>query len=166
MQEPKTAESPKPEKNPWLISDALWDAVKEWLPGRPVKKTGKRRKRAKGGGREALDKRAVLSAVFYVAREGIAWKALPMEDYGSPSAIHEYYRLWLAGGVFDKFWRKGLALSKELEGIAWCWVSDGDKVSWRPAFRSRKSSGKPVEDARKKHRHPRFQATKPATSAG
>lgn len=47
-----------------------------------------------GGGSKPLDSRAVFSAIVYVLRTGIQWKALPIGLYVSPSAVHRYFRAW------------------------------------------------------------------------
>jgi transposase len=85
-------------------------------------------KRAPGGGRKPKDFRVVLSAIFYVLRTGIQWKALPAE-YGSSSAVHRYFQLWSEKGVFLQMWQRGLGRYDELKGIQWEWQSiDGSMV--------------------------------------
>jgi transposase len=153
-------------KKSWTISDEFWSKVEHLLPDRP-RDPKKKYKRAPGAGRPPMEKRTVLAAIFYVARTGIQWKALPKSDFGSPSAIHEYFMEWSRLGVFEQMWAAGLAEYNELEGIAWHWQSvdgsmnkaplaresvgpnptdrgkNGDQAihscrrSWRPAFRRR-----------------------------
>jgi transposase len=72
--------------------------------------------------------RRVFSAIVYVLRTGCQWKALPKE-FGSASAIHQYFQQWHRAGFFVALWRSGLAEYDEMEGIAWDWQSlDGAMV--------------------------------------
>ncbi len=163
----KTRSTPKSyRQKSWTISDGFWSKVEHLLPDRS-RDPKKQYKRAQGAGRPPMEKRKVLAAIFYVARTGIQWKALPKSEFGSPSAIHEYFMQWCRLGVFEQIWAAGLAEYIELEGIAWLWQSvdgtmnksplaresagpnptdrgkNGDKTlhscgrSWRPAFRRR-----------------------------
>ena len=111
----------------WEITDDFWEAVKDLLirKGRDEKKKYKRKP---GGGRKPKDFRVVLSAIFYVLRTGVQWKALP-EAFGSSSAVHRYVQLWSEQGVFLRMWQRGLERYDELKGIQWEWQSiDGSMV--------------------------------------
>jgi transposase len=95
---------------------------------RKEREAGKTYKRKPGGGRKPKDFRVVLSAIFYVLRTGIQWKALPRE-YGSSSAIHRYFQFWSEAGVFLRMWQRGLGRYDEMAGIKWEWQSiDGSMV--------------------------------------
>ncbi len=58
---------------------------------------------------------------MFVLRTGIQWNALPKERFGSPKAIHRYFRTWSEQGFFLSLWQAGLAEYDEMEGIAWEW---------------------------------------------
>jgi len=69
------------------------------------------------------DYRKVFSAIVFVLRTGIQWKALPKERFGSPSAIHRYFLEWQDTGFFDKLWEMGLTEYDEVASIQWEWQS-------------------------------------------
>ncbi|MDO1486439.1 transposase, partial [Rhodococcus rhodochrous] len=52
-----------------LVPDALWEIVEPLLP--------EFRARPQGGGRAAIDDRAVFTAIVYVLTSGCAWRHLP-----------------------------------------------------------------------------------------
>ncbi len=104
----------------WTVSDALWAKVEPLIPKRKRKK-GRRYLRRPGGGRTPMDPRQVFAAIIFVLRTGLQWKALPKAAFGSASAVHKYFLEWKRRKVFVRLWRKGLAESDELEGIAWAW---------------------------------------------
>jgi transposase len=116
----------KQEKS-WEITDSFWEAVKDLLPDH-TRDPERQYERAIGGGRKPMDKRQALSAIFFVLRTGIQWKALPKE-YGSSSAVHRYFMKWSKEGVFQQMWVKGLEAYDEVKGIQWEWQSiDGGSV--------------------------------------
>jgi putative transposase len=47
-----------------------------------------------------MDPRKVLAAIVYVLRAGRLWKALPKEEFGSASSVHNYFLEWKRKGVF------------------------------------------------------------------
>lgn len=111
----------------WEITDEFWEAVKQLIP-KPERESNKQYKRAFGGGRKPMDSRLVLSAIFFVLRTGIQWKALPKE-YGSSSSVHKYFLMWSKAGVFRNMWAQGLQNYDEVKGIQWEWQSiDGRNV--------------------------------------
>jgi transposase len=111
----------------WEITDEFWNEVKELLIVRP-REENKEYKRAKGGGRKPMDFRIALTAIFFVLRTGIQWKALP-KCYGSSSAVHRYFQLWSNEGIFLKMWQLGLQKYDEIKGIKWEWQSvDGSSI--------------------------------------
>ncbi len=95
------------------IPDALWERM---LPLLPVYK------RSCKGGRPRLGMRDVVTGIFYVLRTGCQWKAMP-QQFGSGSAIHEYFQEWVERGIFQKLWPLALAEYDELKGIDWQWQS-------------------------------------------
>jgi transposase len=111
----------------WEITDAFWDKVKDLLMKIP-RDPDKTYKRREGGGRKGLDFRVVLSAIFYVLRTGIQWKALPQKEFCSASPVHKYFKFWAEQGVFLRMWQRGLNEYDEIKGIGWEWQS-GDSSS-------------------------------------
>ncbi|MHB1287433.1 MAG: IS5 family transposase [Leptospirales bacterium] len=113
---------------PSEVSDAFWERVEPLIPAKK-RNPGQEYKRKPGAGRKSIDPRRVFEGIVYVLRTGIQWKALPKERFGSPSAIHRYFREWEQAGVFLALWKRGLAEYDDMEGIAWEWQSiDGDMV--------------------------------------
>ena len=62
----------------WEVSNALWEIVEPLIPT-PKRDKEKLYRRKVGGGRKPLEARKVFSAIVYVLRTGIQWKALPKE---------------------------------------------------------------------------------------
>jgi transposase len=91
----------------------LWQRVEPLLPKYPVSRLG---------GRPRLPLRQVLAGILYVLRTGCQWKAMPRE-FGSGSAIHEYFQEWTERGLFEKLWQLALEEYDELVGIDWQWQS-------------------------------------------
>lgn len=58
---------------------------------------GREYRRKPGVGRKPMGARQVFSAIVYVLRTGIQWKALARE-FGSASAVHRHFQNWQAGG--------------------------------------------------------------------
>jgi transposase len=106
----------------WEVSDAFWEIVEPLIPT-PRRDKEKQYKHKGGGGRKPLAARRVFPAIVYVLRTGIQWEALPKEIFGSPSAIHRYFREWEREGFFLELWKRGLSEYDDMEGIAWEWQS-------------------------------------------
>ena len=105
----------------WTLSDDLWNKVEPLVP---IRKRDESRKYARkaGAGRKPMPARQIFSAIVYVLRTGIQWKALPRE-FGSASAVHQHFQNWYRAGFFQKFWQAGLAEYDGMHGIAWQWQS-------------------------------------------
>jgi putative transposase len=73
------------------LTDEQWAVLEGLIPD------------AKPGGRpRAHDMRAVLDALFYHAREGCSWRAIP-HDFGVPwKTVYNYFRAWSADGTWDQ----------------------------------------------------------------
>jgi len=105
----------------WTVSDNLWSRVEPLIPVRR-REPGRKYQRKAGAGRKPMSSRQVFSAIVYVLRTGIQWKALPRE-FGSSSAVHQYFKNWHGAGFFQKLWQAGLAEYDGMHGIAWQWQS-------------------------------------------
>jgi transposase len=105
----------------WTVSDQLWAKVEPLIPHKQREKS-REYQRKPGAGRKPMPSRQVFSAIVYVLRTGIQWKALPGE-FGSSSAVHKYFQDWQKAGFFLKLWQAGLAEYDGMEGIAWEWQS-------------------------------------------
>lgn len=95
------------------IPDALWERMEGLLPEYASSRLG---------GRPRLPLRKVADGVFYVLVTGCQWKAMPRE-FGSGSAIHNYFQEWVEIGVFESLWALALEEYDELVGIDWRWQS-------------------------------------------
>lgn len=95
------------------VPEAFWQRIEPLLPEYPV---------SREGGRPRLPMRKVVAGILYVLRTGCQWKAMPRE-FGSGSAIHDYFQEWTACGVFAELWREALEEYDELVGIEWQWQS-------------------------------------------
>ena len=93
------------------MTDAEWRLIARRLPSR--RRLGRPRK---------VDLRNVVEAILYVLSTGCQWKAMPRE-FGSGSAIHEYFQEWVRSGIFAKLWRCALEEYEALKGIDWEWQS-------------------------------------------
>jgi transposase len=137
----------------WEVSDSFWFIVEPLIP-KPQRDESKQYKRIVGGGRKPLDSRKVFSAIVYVLRTGIQWKALPKEVFGSSSAIHRYFCEWEQAGFFLKLWQCGLCEYDDMAGIAWEWQSVDGSMNKSPL--ARESSGANPTDRGKKRNKATF----------
>ena len=95
----------------YQIPDALWERIRPLLPEpKPKKKAGRPR----------MDDRRAMTAIFYVARTGCQWKALP-RSLGASSTVHDRFQEWREAGVFARMWQAGLLEYDEKIGIEWEW---------------------------------------------
>jgi transposase len=95
------------------IPDALWERIDLFLPiYKPSPK----------GGRPRLPMRKVVGGILYVLATGCQWKAMP-KQFGSGSAIHDYFQEWVELGVFQELWEFALVEYDALKGIDWKWQS-------------------------------------------
>ena len=95
----------------YQIPDVLWERIRPLLPmPKPKKKAGRPR----------MDDRRAMTAIFYVARTGCQWKALP-RSLGASSTVHDRFQEWCEAGVFERMWQAGLLEYDEKIGIEWEW---------------------------------------------
>lgn len=75
------------------IPDALWNRIILPLPKTKCKK--------KQIGRPRMDDRKAMTAIFYIARTGCQWKALP-RSLGASSTVHDRFQQWRKDGIFKQ----------------------------------------------------------------
>lgn len=150
--------------NAWRIPDQVWVRLEPLLP---------KKRRSRKGGRPPLPLRQVADGIFYVLRTGCQWKAAPRE-FGSGSALHNYFQQWVRRGVFRKLWRLGLLEYDRKKGIQWEWQSldgamtkaplggeknreksDGSWEVWDQAFGADRRRWCPLGAGRERCQHPR-----------
>lgn len=72
------------------LSDEQWQALSRLIPP------------AKPGGRpRTVDMRAVLNALFYLARTGCAWRMLP-RDYPPKDTVYYYFKNFRLDGTWER----------------------------------------------------------------
>jgi putative transposase len=81
----------KRESYPSDLTDEQWAVLEDLVPS------------AKPGGcPRQHDMREVLNALFYQAREGCSWRALP-HDFGIPwKTVYNYFRAWADDGTWEQ----------------------------------------------------------------
>ena len=67
-----------------------------------------------------MNDRKAMNAIFYIARTGCQWKALP-RSLGVRR--HDIFQEWRQDGVFKRMWIDGLKIYDEKIGINWKWQS-------------------------------------------
>ena len=77
-------------------------------------------KEKKKDGRPRIDDRKVMNAIFYALRTGCQWNAIP-RTLGASSTVHDRFQEWMNDGLFERFWKAGLAEYDEIKGIDWEW---------------------------------------------
>lgn len=75
------------------LTDAEWSILEPLLP--PAKP---------GGHRRTTNMREILNAIFYLVRNGCAWRALP-HDLPCWSTVWTYFRNWRLTGVWETMHR-------------------------------------------------------------
>jgi len=89
----------------------LTDEEVEWLaeriPDAPV---------SPKGGRPPTDKRKAIQGIFWILDNGAKWKDLPRR-FGSKSAVHRWFKLWVEAGVFERIMREAGRCVEERNGF-------------------------------------------------
>jgi len=119
------------------IPYAFWNQISSLLVHKPkIKKTKT--------GRPRMDDRKAMNAIFYIARTGCHWKALP-RSLGASSTVHDRFQEWRQDGVFKRMWIDGLKIYDEKVGINWKYQSIN---GWMDGRYNNKSTswGKKVQD--------------------
>jgi transposase len=89
------------------LTEQQLDWLAERVPDAPV---------SPKGGRPAIDKRNALRGIFWILDNGAKWKDLPRR-FGSKSAVHRWFTLWVREGVFEKVMRDAGELVEERDGF-------------------------------------------------
>jgi putative transposase len=93
----------------FTIGDTLWAAIKPIVEALcPRNKLGCPR----------MDDRQALTAIFFILRTGIQWKALPRQ-YGAKSTVYDRFRYFARQGLFIRLWQDSVTLYDEFHGIDW-----------------------------------------------
>ena len=108
------------------IPDKLWNRIVLLLL--PKTKRNKKNKR----GRPRMDDRKAMTAIFYIARTGCQWKALPQRSLGASSTVHDRFQQWSKDGVFKQMWIDGLKIYDKKIGINWKWQSMDGAITKAP----------------------------------
>jgi putative transposase len=95
----------------FALSDEFWAEVEKVLPAPKPKKRA---------GRPRMDDRRAMTAIVYILRTGMQWKALP-RSLGAASTVHDRFQEWQEAGAFMALWRAGLEAYDEKQGIDWSW---------------------------------------------
>ena len=78
------------QRYPSDLTDAQWRRIEPSVPA------------PKEGGRPAtIDRREIVNAVLYVAREGCSWRALP-HDFPKWQTVYHSFRLWRDDGTWQQ----------------------------------------------------------------
>jgi transposase len=79
----------------YCIPDVVWDKIIAVLS------PSIRRRKKKKAGRQRMDDRKAMSAIFFVLRTGCQWNALP-RGLGASSTVHDRFQEWRKAGVFKR----------------------------------------------------------------
>lgn len=117
-----------PPVNPrFALPDELWEVIEPLLPPQQPKPKG---------GRPRMSDRKAMTAILYVLRTGIQWKALP-RSLGAASTVHDRFQEWQRAGVFRRMWEAGLRAYDEAKGIDWSWQAMDGAMTKAPLGRKR-----------------------------
>ncbi len=116
----------------YQIPDELWSEIQTILP--PPPPTPRQSKR----GRKRMSDRQAMTAVFYLLRTGIQWKALP-RCLGAASTVHDRYQWWVENGLFLKLWQTALQEYDLQLGLDWEWLAADGAMTKAPLGREKKS---------------------------
>ncbi len=76
-----------------LLTDELWNEIRDFFPERTISPLG---------GRPAADNRTVLTSILFVLKTGIAWEDLPLELGCSYKTCGRRLREWTSAGVWQQ----------------------------------------------------------------
>lgn len=75
------------------VTDQQWALMEPLFPKLP--------RRPKPGRPREIDLREIVNALFYHAREGCSWRALP-HDFPAWNAVYHYFRQWNTDGTWQR----------------------------------------------------------------
>ena len=120
---PGAAAEPAAGPGSWELPDALWAVMAPFIPPGPSHAQG---------GRPRADDRTIATALFYVLRTGIQWKALPRSFGVAPTTVHHRFQEWSAAGVFVRLHAASLHAYDGTCGIQWRWQSTDGAMTKAP----------------------------------
>ncbi|PIP91031.1 MAG: hypothetical protein COW79_04475 [Bdellovibrionales bacterium CG22_combo_CG10-13_8_21_14_all_38_13] len=91
----------------YSISDELWTRLAHFLPNYQL---------STKGGRPRLNLKKVFEGILYVKSNRVTWREIP-EEYGSKTAINDYYSEWKKTGVFKTWKQEQLLVTPELMAV-------------------------------------------------
>ncbi|MBN22046.1 MAG: hypothetical protein CL678_12265 [Bdellovibrionaceae bacterium] len=95
----------------FVLTDGLWSAIEPSLPS--YRKSPK-------GGRPRLGLKKVFEGILFIKSNKLPWRAVP-DEFGSKTALNDYYRQWARMGFFHELKEKGVLFSEELKNIDLSW---------------------------------------------
>jgi transposase len=94
-----------------LLPDGLWNEIAELFPVYQA---------SPAGGRPPKDSRAVLTAILFVLKTGIAWEDLPLEAFGcSYKTCKRRLELWSQLGLWQHMHELFLAKLRAADELDW-----------------------------------------------
>ena len=122
-----------------LLTDELWERIKQHIPLEPPKPKG---------GRPRVPDRACLIGILFVLKTGTPWEYLPREmGCGSGMTCWRRLRDWQAARVWQTIWQGFLDELGQADAIDWS-TSALDSCSVRALFGGRKRGRIPRIGAR------------------
>lgn len=116
------------------LTDAQWQAIKQFIPDDPVREDGR--------GRRWGEQRRAMDGILWILRTGAPWQDLPVR-YGASSTVHRRFQNWRKAGVLEAVLR-GLARDLHERGgfdLSECFIDGSFSAAKKGAPRSAKPSG-------------------------
>jgi transposase len=115
------------------LTDAQWQAIKEFIPDDPVREDGR--------GRPWGEQRPALDGILWILRTGAPWQDLPAR-YGPASTVHRRFQNWRKAGVLAAV-LQGLARDLHERGgfdLSECFIDGSFSAAKKGALRLAKPS--------------------------
>ena len=100
----------------WRIPDFMWEEMKQIIP-KPIDNHPLKCHKPR------IDNRKAMDGIFFVMRTGCQWQALDSTTICKHSVAHDRFQEWIAAGVFETFWARGLLAYDEIKGLNLKWQS-------------------------------------------
>lgn len=123
------------------ISDCLWEQIQPVIP-KPIDNHPLKCHKPR------IDDRKIMDGIFFVLRTGCQWEALDSTVICKHSVAHKRFQEWVAAGVFESFWVRGLRAYDMVKGLNLKWQSldgamtksplGGDLTGKNPTDRAKK----------------------------